>query len=577
MFLLNSSLLTLAIITLTIPEIQRGEHEWAFARLVGTVTDVLDDETDPNHVFFTVQQGEDSILVPVGNAKKSYPELRKLIGATVEFRGMCENFIQVEKRRHQGYHLDVEFPTNLTVVAPAPDIFDAPDVLKLDGTRPEAIARMSRHRATGRVLAVWGRDNVLLQMPSNQLVRFQLADPAPPHSGDSVEVVGFPETDLYHINLSRAQWRPAQPMELPPETVRATAISALFTDAKTGTPIFEERLYGKTLRLSGRIQSMPRGGILLLEDRGFVVPVDVTALGNRLPSDMAENGRLEVTGACIIDVDNWRPHAPFPKIRGITVVARTPDDLRVLARPPWWTPARLLAVIGGLFAVILLLFVRNRLQKRFGALKLAERTRMAVELHDALSQCLTGVSMEIETAEQYADGANPDLVKHLTFAGRALDSSRNELKNCLWDLRNQAIDDPDLTSAVRRTLLPHCKDIELSVRFNVPRNRLSDNTAYAILKIVRELAVNGMRHGKATAVKVAGSIEGDELLFSVRDNGRGFNPDDCPGVREGHFGLQGVRERIQQLDGSLAIESAPGRGTRSVVRIPIRSHEDTGL
>ena len=51
-------------------------------------------------------------------------------------------------------------------------------------------------------------------------------------------------------------------------------------------------------------------------------------------------------------------------------------------------------------------------------------------------------------------------------------------------------------------------------------------------------------------------------MFSVRDDGSGFDPDNCPGLRDGHFGLQGVRERIKKFNGEMSIESQPGTGTR---------------
>ena len=55
---------------------------------------------------------------------------------------------------------------------------------------------------------------------------------------------------------------------------------------------------------------------------------------------------------------------------------------------------------------------------------------------------------------------------------------------------------------------------------------------------------------------------GDTLRFSVSDDGCGFDPKTCPGVAQGHFGLQGIRERVNQFDGEMAIESAPGKGSR---------------
>ena len=79
---------------------------------------------------------------------------------------------------------------------------------------------------------------------------------------------------------------------------------------------------------------------------------------------------------------------------------------------------------------------------------------------------------------------------------------------------------------------------------------------------MRELATNAVRHGKATDIRIAGALDGAVLFCSVTDNGCGFDPDDHPGLSEGHFGLQGIEERIDELDGKLSIESRRGEGSR---------------
>ena len=265
---------------------------------------------------------------------------------------------------------------------------------------------------------------------------------------------------------------------------------------------------------------------------------------------------------------------------------RTPDDIRILERPSWWTAGRLAAAVfvlfGGLAAIVLwnlslqVLVVRRArqlfkadLQRATSELRVKDRTRLAVELHDALSQSLTGVSMEVEAAIRHGTENPGNLMRHISVADKILKSCRNELRNSLWDLRNDALEERNLDEAIRRTLLPHVRDIALKVRFNVPRSLLTDNATHEILRIIRELAVNGISHGKATSIQVAGSIDGENLLFSVRDNGTGFDPDDAPGVSKGHFGLEGVRERLRQLKGKLSFEPAAGGGMKATVTIPL--------
>ena len=98
---------------------------------------------------------------------------------------------------------------------------------------------------------------------------------------------------------------------------------------------------------------------------------------------------------------------------------------------------------------------------------------------------------------------------------------------------------------------------------------MSDTTAHAILRIIRELTANAVRHGHATGIDIKGEFADGQLHISVADNGCGFDPASCPSASTGHFGLDGIRERIDKFDGALAIDSSPGKGTR--VKISIRT------
>lgn len=224
-----------------------------------------------------------------------------------------------------------------------------------------------------------------------------------------------------------------------------------------------------------------------------------------------------MTGVCLMDVSDWRPAAPFPHIRGFKLVIRSPKDVVVLARPSWWTAGRLLLALGGLLLVTLGIGVWNVLLKRASdrkgreiaeqrmtivesELKVCERTRLSVELHDALSQTLSAVSMQIDAVKRCANRDAEKMNRHLDIAAKTIGSCQTELHNCLWDLRNSTLDAADMDEALRQTVSPHVGEAQLDIRFNVPRERLSDNTAHAILRIVRELAVNAVRHGHATRV-----------------------------------------------------------------------------
>ena len=438
---------------------------------------------------------------------------------------------------------------------------------------------------------------MLVQSPDGDLHRVRLKRRPPPRYGEFVDVLGHPETDLYRINISRATWRPAKGPALPQAHVRRITAAEMFTDAwlagSRGRELKNASLLGQAVRLRGTVRAMPAEGSdacrLYLETDSFMVPVEASGCPEAFDGVTA-GCVLDVTGTYIAEADNLGTTLVFPQIREILIALRRPDDVVVVSRPPWLTPGRMLVLVGALVMAIFgttawCIALRRRAEQRgreladeqlahaMSELKVEERTRLAVELHDSLSQTLASVSIGIDAALGIAGDAAPELRRLLTLTAWTLESCRTELRNCLWDLRSQALEEGDMGNAVRIALGQILTTGRLSVRFSVPRSRLSDRTAHAILRIVRELASNAARHGHATDIRVAGCLENGVLMFSVADNGCGFDPATAPGVRDGHFGLQGIKERIEFMDGTTKIESSPGRGTKVTISINVPPDE----
>lgn len=560
-----------------------GRLDFRHVRLKGTLADVLTDDVDAGALFLALDADGERIVVPY--SRTGYERQKDVLkpGARLVATGFCNASPHMSRRRIGRILGSARI--GIAADAPPPNApFAVPDIDVLAHLQPSDLSRLGRHRATGFVLATWGGRSALLRTADGELVQADFTRPPLPAAGQSVDVMGFPETDLYTYVLTRADWRPsAQAVALAASfcETNATTVRALFTDTR-GQARFDSLLLGRTVSVRGTVRTRPApvgdDRTILVESEGYTVPVDVSA-GGEAPVDAT----VEVTATCVFTTECWRPNNVFPSIRGLLLVTRTPDDLRIVALPPWWTRGRLAAALAALAAIlvgiVLWNFALRRLAERRGRelatenlaraeaeLRTLERTRLAVELHDSLAQNLTGVAMEIETAAQFADGTPPLLQRHLGIAEKALDSCRTDLRNCLFDLRNDALEEPDAETAIRRTLQPHLKGAELALRFRVPRERLSDNTMHALLRIIRELVLNAVRHGHATHLRVAGSAEDDRLLFSVTDDGCGFDPTNPPGVTQGHFGIQGIRERLGQLDGSITYESAPGR-TKATVRL----------
>lgn len=568
-----------------------GEFDFRAVAITGTVRDVFVDEIDPRTLFFVISDGTRTVYAALSKHPGLPVDRARYDGANVTIRGLCIHSGH-GYRTHLGRYIQIYDEDSITINDPPPPLFDAPS---LDGIpcaiQPSELSAMGRLRSSGRVLAAWDRRNLLLRRQDGSLIGARTVDDALPRYGDNIEIVGFPETDLYKINLTRAAWRETAPPDDSLEPAREVYPRDLFLH-ESGTPRFNYYYNGRAIRLRGivRILAQDEAPRIVIEDDGFSISANVSAIGDKV-KELAIGCEVEASGICVMETESWRPNSDFPHVNGIVLVARNPADLVILRRPPWWTPHRLAVVIASLLAVLAGILAWNAALRRFAMrkghelfkaqvakvsseLRIDERTRLAVELHDSISQNLTGVSMQIDSTDRFLSSNEKKARLHLGIASRTLDSCREELRNCIWDLRSRALEERVMGDAIRMALLRHIGEARLSVRFNVTRTKFSDKTAHAILCIVRELAVNAVRHGHAKAIRIAGAIENGMLRISVADDGCGFDTANHPGIAEGHFGLQGIRERIKAFRGTMNIHSTPGHGTRAVIEMTLPRQEN---
>jgi len=566
-------------------------------RFTGTVFDAFRDETDIRFVFLIVIDEDGEIVyVPIHAAGTPFETFAGLIDAQVAVSALVIRDRKGSTKRKLASNLSHITRENIEVLTPPPaDPFAVPSLVgSIDDVLTPRPGLSRRRKVRGEVTAVWHGDRVLVRREDGDCTKVILLDATRiPRIGDLIEAVGVPDTDLYHLNLSRARWRHFEGTRQTPPAPTSLSVRELLTDG-AGHPQIDTHFHGCPVRVRGRVltrSAESRGaGFVTLESEGFQIKIDASAAPQAL-TEMESGTEIAVTGICIVEIDSWRPQVPFPEIEECLIVIRTPEDITVLSRPPWWSTGRLLAVIGSLLVALIAIFTWNRILNRLverrgreilreqigrakAALKTEERTRLAVELHDSLAQSLTGAAMEVETAAALHETAPEEMLRHLLLAGKTLQSCREDLRNSLWDLRSRALEEPDFANAIRRTLSPHLNLAKINIRFNAPRKRLTDNQAHTLLRIIRELTLNALRHGKATSVQIAGSLDDDRLLCSVTDNGCGFDPDDCPGVLQGHFGLSGIRERIQQAGGQFILNSTPRHGTKARVIMPLSSPND---
>lgn len=581
-----------APIQTTIQSVLRGEHDFRYVRLTGCVLDARRSETNPKWTLLSVSDENNTINVSVHADQKTAESYEDMVGSIVEFDGICttgDHFF----RPYRGRNIKAVGKKSFRILkTPEQDEAKLPNIETL-AKRPNLdMPLFARCYAEGKILVAWD-SHALLKTDDGILVNLELGQTKGPECGARIRAIGIASTDLFALALRCTNWTALKTPSIDSNTpLDFIASKAIPTSSARASFAFFNR--GKELRFIGKVINLPdqlaNSSYMYVDTNGYTIPVIATAAADTLKS--VEVGCIvEITGVCVAAFENQPYGFSVPKISGLNIVLRYPDDIKILSFPPWWTPGRLLALLGIAIAALIGIFIWNRLlnskseqrgralarEKLAGAqseLKIYERTRLAVELHDSLAQNLTGVSMEIETAERLAS-ENPDnMLRHIRLAARTLKSCRDELRNCLWDLRSCALEEPDMNNAILRTLSPHVNKARLTVKFNAPRTDLSENAAHAILCIIRELTLNAIRHGQASAVRIAGSSENGMLLFSVTDNGIGFDPDNCPGVLEGHFGIQGICERVDQLSGNMSISSSHGSGTKVRIEIPFPTEED---
>ena len=553
-------------------EIMSGRHDFRRASLVGEVRDVEPSGSDPCWNYLSIISDGQLYYAPIPRRGASLKQLEDLIGATVRLDGFPDSHNCSYRFLDERRFMVADF-SHITVLSPPPpDPFSsAPSIDELHRVSPERIARLGRHRTTGRLLTVWQKRNALFLLEDGRMALLSTANPLTLPRGQTADVIGYPTTDGFTLRLSRAIVRAAGGNSFDEPTVTPFSEENIKRQFSESTP-GKTRLQGERLRFRGTVadfndsQRERRTFSLAIGD--YRLDVDFSALPEE-DHELAVGCRVLVTGTCVLTTENWTALSEGAQLNGILLVLDRTGDLKILERPPWWTPARLTITIVILLLTLLSCLVWNRLLHRLSEkrgqelfrersasalaeLKTEERTRLAVELHDSISQILTGAAMQLDAGE-------------IGAAKRILASCRRELRSCLWDLRSHAMDTEDFADAVRETIAPHLGNRPATIDFDIPSSALSEPLRYAALRIIREATANAIRHGHAQTIAISGEFRENRFTFTVVDDGRGFDPSITHTSANGHFGLLGMRERAKAFNGSVTIASTPGSGTEVTV------------
>ena len=448
-----------------------------------------------------------------------------------------------------------------------------------------------------------------LEIISSQLISLSL--------GDVIDAVGFPGVRKFLPVLEDAVLRKTDKprVDLQP---RKTSIAELLEGLHHADFI---RLEGKLLdRLAEDIPS-PNGGTdvtkttLVLQNSNLLFTAEAeTAKSDSLLKSIPIGSTLKVSGICLLQSDE------HGKIESFQILLPAPLDVSIITRPSWLTAQHLMIILGIALLIIIvtaswiimvskrnvalrqLMTERERDQKelqnahdtlelrvkeRTKQLKfqitarkeaevqskaiLAERTRLAKELHDTLEQALTGVTLQLNTVaklfKQDPDTAN----HHLGLVRRMVRTSQVDLRRSIWDLRSRELEKFDLSNAllISSNRIAECAGILVEVNTKGAMRPLPEIVEENLLRICQEAVTNTVKHSGARKVEIELEFNTESVALEIKDDGNGFTPEHCAGPNDGHFGLLGMSERAKRLGGTIMVSSTPGEGTIVRVKLPI--------
>jgi hypothetical protein len=233
----------------------------------------------------------------------------------------------------------------------------------------------------------------------------------------------------------------------------------------------------------------------------------------------------------------------------------------------WWFYSVLLM---GLMAAGYLVYRWRVMQveAQFGAV-LAERGRLAREIHDTLAQGFVGISVQLELVAQLLKSSRDGALEQLDQARALVRASLADARTSIWALRSETTE--DLPARLRQSCnrvsngSPARVYLQVKGTYRPVKRKIEDE----LLRIGQEAVVNAVRHAEATRIDVQLVYADRVVSLAVADDGRGFAPSPNGAGPEGHYGIRGMRERAGEIDAVMVLDSAPGNGTRLSVEAPL--------
>ena len=236
----------------------------------------------------------------------------------------------------------------------------------------------------------------------------------------------------------------------------------------------------------------------------------------------------------------------------------------------WWFRS-VLALLVGLLMYALYYWRLKRVEQQFNLL-LRERNRIAREIHDTLAQGFAGLSVQLELVNRLLVSPTEAVKEHLNRARVLVRESLSEARRSIWELRSQEADSRDLAGRFSKLSrqVSEISGTDVQFRIHGTYRQLNPQVEDEVFRIGQEALTNAVRHSGAKRITIDLTFNSRKLKMTVADDGSGFVREKKSSGPDGHFGLQGMQERAEQIRGALTIQSSIGSGTTVSLEAPAK-------
>ena len=372
-----------------------------------------------------------------------------------------------------------------------------------------------------------------------------------PNAGDEVVVSGAPSLEGGHVVFLARSCKKVSAGVLP-EPLKVDAKDLVSPETDDGS------INGLRVELSGRTMGVTETGFAITVDN---VPVNVIV--EPMPDFMSDCGRtkpvVRIVGVVEQILDESSLYSRPGYVMGVKVNVSSPSDVELLPDLDYYSSRHsimvrriaigLLGVFGIVIVLLMVVFVRQQRRLLRSRVIMAERKRMADDIHDTIEQHLVGAGMLVRLGR-------------LKEAQDVLARAKREVRDVVWGLKND--DMMRLSPAEMLRQIAHdettkgiCR-IDTRVGMGLP---LSMDAAKMrdLSLMVREAIGNAIKRGGAKKIAISSDpLENGGWMLRVANDGVGFNPETSPGPKEGHFGLEGMRQRARRIGAEVSFSEKAG-------------------